>query len=468
MILKQKINLPFADYLLELNMALNMQKIKPLPVLISIFLIIILNMFFLQNMILGIVCGILYLSSYSYILGKNLYKSENKCFAWLLGFIFLLVLIIICGTIIYYTIGLFNWSIALILFVPLISIYILQKKHTCHPAVLRDPEKLNMLLDSGLRRNDKRENRNDKNWLSASKHKNSRNKPALLYFLDGIYFGLIIYLFYILFNYQTADSVVSPWQVVPSHFFIIYFLATCILLYKIFICTEKFNLFLITLHTLLISSVALIIYQIGYGFDPFIHRATEKIILNSGYILPKNPYYIGQYSLVVILTKIFNINLNIIDKILVPVLSSIIIPTLAYFSLVKINLEKKLSQIISLIFPFFILFTIFFTVPQNLANIFLIIFIFLVLIYLKNNIKTFSFAQKNLFCHSDDFSCHPDESRDLVSGSRVTRPNDWRRPVGREHGMTKKPLRMTFNHYANKSIFNPNMPFLPYGKRFFR
>ena len=389
MILKQKINLPFADYLLELNMMLNMQKNKSLPVLVSIFLIIILNIFFLQNMILGIVCSVLYLSSYSYILGKNLFKSENKCFVWLLGFVFLLVLIIICGTIIYYTIGLFNWCIALILFMPLISIYILQKKHTCHSESLPcHPESLPCHPESLPCHPELVSGSNDKiSKMPKQVRHDKRKKTKFLFFLDGIYFGLIISLFYILFINKTTNAIVSPWQVVPSHFFIIYFLSTCILLYKIFIYTEKFNLFLITLHTLLSSSIALIIYQIGYGFDPFIHRATEKIILNSGYILPKNPYYVGQYSLIVILTKIFNINLNIIDKILVPVLSSIIIPTLTYFSLVKINLEKKISQITSLIFPFFILFTIFFTVPQNLANIFLIIFIFLVLIYLKNNIN---------------------------------------------------------------------------------
>ena len=389
MILKQKINLPFADYLLELNMMLNMQKNKSLPVLVSIFLIIILNIFFLQNMILGIVCSVLYLSSYSYILGKNLFKSENKCFVWLLGFVFLLVLIIICGTIIYYTIGLFNWCIALILFMPLISIYILQKKHTCHSESLPcHPEPLPCHPESLPCHPELVSGSNDKiSKMPKQVRHDKRKKTKFLFFLDGIYFGLIISLFYILFINKTTNAIVSPWQVVPSHFFIIYFLSTCILLYKIFIYTEKFNLFLITLHTLLSSSIALIIYQIGYGFDPFIHRATEKIILNSGYILPKNPYYVGQYSLIVILTKIFNINLNIIDKILVPVLSSIIIPTLTYFSLVKINLEKKISQITSLIFPFFILFTIFFTVPQNLANIFLIIFIFLVLIYLKNNIN---------------------------------------------------------------------------------
>jgi len=389
LILKQKINLPFADYLLELNMMLNMQKNKSLPVLVSIFLIIILNIFFLQNMILGIVCSVLYLSSYSYILGKNLFKSENKCFVWLLGFVFLLVLIIICGTIIYYTIGLFNWCIALILFMPLISIYILQKKHTCHSESLPcHPESLPCHPESLPCHPELVSGSNDKiSKMPKQVRHDKRKKTKFLFFLDGIYFGLIISLFYILFINKTTNAIVSPWQVVPSHFFIIYFLSTCILLYKIFIYTEKFNLFLITLHTLLSSSIALIIYQIGYGFDPFIHRATEKIILNSGYILPKNPYYVGQYSLIVILTKIFNINLNIIDKILVPVLSSIIIPTLTYFSLVKINLEKKISQITSLIFPFFILFTIFFTVPQNLANIFLIIFIFLVLIYLKNNIN---------------------------------------------------------------------------------
>ena len=331
-----------------------MKKIKFLLILVIIFLITILNIFLIKSAILGVVFGIIYLSKFSYFLGKNLFPEKDKCFSWILGLIFLLILTIICGTIIYYTIGLFNWSISLILLIPLIAIFLLYIKNISN----LDESKLEIEV--------------------------KEYKKKYIWFLDGIYLGLIIYLIHALFSHNTTEAIVSPWQVVPSYFFIIYFISTCLLLYKIFKFPEKLNLLLITIHTFLTSSIALIIYSIGYGFDPFIHRATEKIILENGYILPKNPFYIGQYSLVVILSKLFQISVSLIDKLLVPVLSSLIIPTLTYFSLLKLDLEKKLSQVTSLVLPFLILFTVFFTVPQHLANIFLIIFIFLTLIYFKD------------------------------------------------------------------------------------
>ena len=64
------------------------------------------------------------------------------------------------------------------------------------------------------------------------------------------------------------------------------------------------GLVLSSLHLLLTFSVANIIFPLGFGFDPFIHQATEKHILDFGFILPKKLYYIGQYVLVGFLSKI--------------------------------------------------------------------------------------------------------------------------------------------------------------------
>ncbi|MFH1610749.1 MAG: hypothetical protein ABIA91_02550, partial [Patescibacteria group bacterium] len=199
-----------------------MNKIKFLPILGIIFLVTILNIFLIKSVVLGVLFGIIYLSVFSYYLGKNLFSEKNKCFSWLLGFVFLLTLIIICGTIIYYTIGLFNWSIAVILLVPLICIFILQKKHACHP---ESPHCHPELVSGSSNENSKmpKQVRHDKN-----------KKTKSLYLLDIIYIGFIIYLFCILFSHQTNNSIVSPWQVVPSYFFIIYFIATALLMYKIF------------------------------------------------------------------------------------------------------------------------------------------------------------------------------------------------------------------------------------------
>ncbi|HRY63503.1 MAG TPA: hypothetical protein P5267_02810, partial [Patescibacteria group bacterium] len=102
----------------------------------------------------------------------------------------------------------------------------------------------------------------------------------------------------------------------------------------------------------------------------------ESALSQLGYIIPKPLYYIGQYSLVVLLAKFFNTSVSLVDKLLVPVLSSAILPGLIYQELKNILDNKKIllaSMILALtlITPLF-----FYTVPQSLANLLLLILIF--------------------------------------------------------------------------------------------
>jgi hypothetical protein len=72
--------------------------------------------------------------------------------------------------------------------------------------------------------------------------------------------------------------------------------------------------------------VAAILYKLGFGFDAFVHRATEIWIQNHSFISPKTPYYIGQYSFVVWLSNLTKISIFYIDIYLVPVLAAITLP----------------------------------------------------------------------------------------------------------------------------------------------
>ena len=69
---------------------------------------------------------------------------------------------------------------------------------------------------------------------------------------------------------------------------------------------------------------------------------------------------------------------------------------------------------------------------------FVFILFLLIFIFLKFNL--FAFLKNNLFCHPNDFSCHPDESRDLVSGSRV------------KHGMTDIKVLDNIKNYFDYII----------------
>lgn len=69
-------------------------------------------------------------------------------------------------------------------------------------------------------------------------------------------------------------------------------------------------------------SLVAITYTLGYGFDPFLHRATVLYIAEHGTITPKPLYYIGQYALELFGVKVFALPLFWLDVLLVPALAA--------------------------------------------------------------------------------------------------------------------------------------------------
>ncbi|MBU1683992.1 hypothetical protein KKC56_00800 [Patescibacteria group bacterium] len=201
----------------------------------------------------------------------------------------------------------------------------------------------------------------------------ARKITFFFYTLFIIYFLLFSLCIYILFQSQTIESIASPWQVVPDYFFAIYSMATFILIIIILKNPKSLILILISMHYFLSFSVAVIIYKIGYGFDPFIHQAGVDLINKTGAIFPKTFYYLGQYGLEVIIHKITSISLILIDKLLVPFLSALFLPASIFYFLQKWFKNQKVNLLL-LIFLLTLPFSLFIiTVPQNLAYLFLLI-----------------------------------------------------------------------------------------------
>ena len=184
--------------------------------------------------------------------------------------------------------------------------------------------------------------------------------------------------FYVLWQSRSGEALVSPWAVVPGYFFILYGLATGILLWLIIKAQNNktlysLNFILISLHYLLSFIIAVIIYKIGYGYDPFIHQATMELIDKQGAVEPKPFYYLGQYGLLVIIHKITGVSLILLDKLLVPILAAIFLPLALNDFIGSYFKNQRYGQLLFLIaliipFSFFILST-----PQNLAFLFLLL-----------------------------------------------------------------------------------------------
>lgn len=206
--------------------------------------------------------------------------------------------------------------------------------------------------------------------------------------------------FGILMDISITEAIRSPWKIIPNDFIALYILATIsILISSWYTRWKTIQLAFISIHYFLTISIALIIYPIGYGFDPFIHRATEEIIAFTGTLSPKPLYYIGQYSLVAILHHVSNISLSIIDYLLVPLLFSIAVPA-TIFSAIHYPFKKsaRTSLLISFIPLFLPLHLFITTTPQSLANTFTLIVIFSQLFFLYlHKIKRISLIKYLIF-----------------------------------------------------------------------
>lgn len=323
---------------------------------------ITLNTLSWQNPSIGLAAGFIYTLFCSYILGSIFISRKG----WEIFFGFIL-------TIAYFSIigGLFIFALSYSDYAFILSIILL-------PAILITPYyNARFQQKFSLKKT-------VKNYFSKYFQ---RKEPKYNSTLVIIYLILITACYYILSLGHVDYSIQSPWQVLPIQYFLVYFFATLVLLTYLFNATRtKLPLILITIHSFASVAVALFIYKIGFGFDPFIHQAAEKIIGTTGTITPKTFYYLGQYGVILSFYKMTFVGLELLDKILVPVLFALFLPSTIYY-VFSHWLEKRFALALSLsilTIPFtgFIM-----TAPQNLANLYFIITILLSLLYFRNDLN---------------------------------------------------------------------------------
>jgi hypothetical protein len=181
---------------------------------------------------------------------------------------------------------------------------------------------------------------------------------------------LSVALFFILFNSSSSLAISSPWHFLPPYFFILLF---ALILLLIYLRTR-----LVVLLYLIFFSVSFFVYQIAFGYDQLLHQRSMYEILKFGAISPKTFYYVGQYSLEFFFNKLLPFSLENVSRALAPLLSAILIPLSFLFNFKKGEKNINLILLLFLLLPFSI-FT--YTVPQNLAFLFLT----LIIIFSSNN-----------------------------------------------------------------------------------
>ncbi|OGF31474.1 hypothetical protein A2300_01065 [Candidatus Falkowbacteria bacterium RIFOXYB2_FULL_35_7] len=303
-----------------------------------LLLTIVADFLWIKNPVLAIALFTLYFLIYSIPLGSYLFSNSSKYIQLILGSLVIIGLNVIILTTIFYL-----WQTPTILYLVIFLLVTI---------VLEIKLKFNLNLNFKL------------------------PKLRFNYYLC-LYLILTFISFIYLFQASTNEAIASPWHVLPTFFFILYFICTFIL--TIFIRQNNnsiISLLIISLHLFLTSSIAAIVYQLGYGFDPFLHIAGIKNILQTSTLLPKPFYYIGQYNFVIFLNQFTHLSIDQIFKFLNPILFAILTPACIFIGLSKKLDIKKISQItlLTLLLPitFFITST-----PQGLTNILFLTIIFL-------------------------------------------------------------------------------------------
>lgn len=203
---------------------------------------------------------------------------------------------------------------------------------------------------------------------------------------------------------RTTELMPSPWSAVQPWFFILYAISTGILLFINYKShNTKINILLNSLHLLMTFSVTAILYPLGWGFDAFVHRTTETWILSNGFVNPKQPYYIGQYSFVVWLSQLTRIPVFYIDVYLVPLLASLTIPATIIYSLKRIwNISVNYASCFVWLIPFIPFLYLNLTTPHNVVLLFSILLVFITLAHLKSDLPAiipFLLAVANICTH---------------------------------------------------------------------
>lgn len=120
-----------------------------------------------------------------------------------------------------------------------------------------------------------------------------------------------------------TDAVRSPWLVLSP----ISIIAPAIALITSFVLLHRGSKLLgsLALFATLFSifASATVLFPLGYGFDPFLHRATINHIAEYGTITPKPLYYIGEYAIELFENILGGIPIAIIDAFLVPLIAAI-------------------------------------------------------------------------------------------------------------------------------------------------
>jgi len=301
------------------------------------------NYYLFQSALLGVVLLLAYLGFFGILAGELLFKKSSFIAKLIFGVLFYQTILLLTGSVVYI---LFNYSspipLLILSIVPLPLLYTLKN-------------------------------------LSLRKFRFTYSRSAAYAALGfGIYLAGALFLLITLRNFSTLEAVRSPWDILDSSYLIYFFILTLFWLINLAKnTTAVFTVMSTLMHSFLMLSVGILLFPVGFGYDPFLHEAAQNIILNEGVLLPKTFYYLGHYALIILYHYLSFVPLGILNTLLVPISFAVFVPSIVFLIMkecLKLPLHSvALAPAILLLIPL-TPFTV--STPQGLSFIYLIITLF--------------------------------------------------------------------------------------------
>ncbi len=195
--------------------------------------------------------------------------------------------------------------------------------------------------------------------------------------LIGLTLGIELWLVVLLFLSRVEYSLLTPWHSTNVFFFVLFGIVVGCLLY-----TSRRSSVMwwiaTALYGMVVYGVALVVFSLGYGYDPLIHQTAEQYVLEHGRIFPLQPMYIGQYAVVSVLSRMTGLGIELVDRLLLPLHAMLSVLLVSYYGLTRAwGMTKDHARFGMLLVPLVILPALTFTVPYNFTVLYALWWIFL-------------------------------------------------------------------------------------------
>jgi len=310
-----------------------LKKFRALICVVSAVVVMVANILFIKSSLIGIGASFVYLVLVGYFLGKIVLRDESEFFIRVMFGIFILIsLLIFIGTPIVVFYNLNALGLLAIVFAPLVVLAILW--------ILFKPR------------------------LGEKIGENETAHHVSYFSLSYIPFLVLAAYAFILLVQSRTGWVHGIWNVVPSSFFIVYFLSAFVLFGIVWLShTKAISKLLLVLVFSLLSTmlVAIVVYPSVSG-DPIDHVALARTLFNYGNLregATLGPWFIywlvkekGHVLLSAVIARMFRVDVYWVSTFIVPVLWGIFVP-IGTYKIVRILGGKGKVSVLAALFTAF-------------------------------------------------------------------------------------------------------------------